>query len=513
MFSLLAFNTNAAISIVEWSDTSDLTKEIVQGEEATFDYASTTANPPLKIKIELIDPNNIIHILEDITLGSNLNSFGKSYTILPAHYSTLGLHSVKIHTTDNINQFQTKYLYLNILKEAPINNPPVLQAIGNKNIQETSLLVFTLTAVDTENDDLTFTSSNLPIGSTITKVNANTATFSYAPDFNTIQHPSLQKIASVTFQVEETNNPSNSDSEQITITIQDLNQAPTLNTINDITVDEGQSITITPTGTDPDGDALDFSINDNRFTKNNGDFIWQTSQGDQGIFDIIITAVDNFGSQVTTMFQIIVNAITSSNNDPQITSTPITQVQVNTLYQYNVDATDIDNDQLTYSLSVSPVGMAINSNSGLITWTPTQVETVNVLVIVNDGNNGVDSQSYTITVTEDPVTPPTPKKPKSKDTSSHNFEISNNIITKQSENYIDTYVSVRNTGTKDEKIKLSLTLAQDFNFANINVDNKETTWRVIRLDKPQQPGKYILTVKAENRFNDRDSVYRIIEIQ
>lgn len=58
------------------------------------------------------------------------------------------------------------------------------------------------------------------------------------------------------------------------------------------------------------------------------------------------------------------------NHDPQISSSPITNATVGILYTYDVDATDTDNDTLTYTLSAYPTGMIINSQTGLISWTP-----------------------------------------------------------------------------------------------------------------------------------------------
>jgi len=88
------------------------------------------------------------------------------------------------------------------------------------------------------------------------------------------------------------------------------------------------------------------------------------------------------------------------NNPPQITSSPILTATMGSLYSYDVDAGDPDNDTLSYSLSVYPSGMTINAQSGLIKWTPgtNQTGAQSVNVTVTDGKGGSDSQSYTVTV-------------------------------------------------------------------------------------------------------------------
>ncbi len=85
------------------------------------------------------------------------------------------------------------------------------------------------------------------------------------------------------------------------------------------------------------------------------------------------------------------------NNDPIIISTPITTASVGVTYTYNVDATDSDEDILTYTLTTPPIGMIINSSTGVISWTPTEKGDCSVTVTVSDGKS-TDTQSFIITV-------------------------------------------------------------------------------------------------------------------
>jgi len=78
---------------------------------------------------------------------------------------------------------------------------------------------------------------------------------------------------------------------------------------------------------------------------------------------------------------------------------PVTTAKVGAEYNYNVFATDSNGDNLTYSLLAFPNGMTINSQTGLITWTPgeNQVREYEVEVEVSDGELSV-TQVFTITV-------------------------------------------------------------------------------------------------------------------
>ncbi|MCK4521591.1 MAG: putative S-layer protein [Nanoarchaeota archaeon] len=88
-----------------------------------------------------------------------------------------------------------------------------------------------------------------------------------------------------------------------------------------------------------------------------------------------------------------------SNQAPVITSTAVTTAEEDESYEYDVDANDPDNDTLTYSLTTNPSGMSINSNSGLITWTPGSDGNFSVVVVVSDGSLS-DTQSFDIEVAE-----------------------------------------------------------------------------------------------------------------
>jgi len=87
------------------------------------------------------------------------------------------------------------------------------------------------------------------------------------------------------------------------------------------------------------------------------------------------------------------------NIPPVIESDPVTTAKEGVVYAYDIEATDPNGDTLTYSLTVSPTGMTINSTTGAISWTPTedQIGENEVLVEVSDGSKSA-TQSFTITV-------------------------------------------------------------------------------------------------------------------
>ena len=144
---------------------------------------------------------------------------------------------------------------------APVlNQAPALNAIGNQSIDEGQLLNFTATASDPDaGQTLTFslengTSGAIPAGATI---NPTTGAFSWTPT-------EFQGPGTYTFDVVVTDNggPTLSDRETIVVTVNEVNQAPVLNSIGNQTVTEGALLTFTATASDGDlpANTLTYSL-------------------------------------------------------------------------------------------------------------------------------------------------------------------------------------------------------------------------------------------------------------
>ncbi|MFL0811183.1 MAG: putative Ig domain-containing protein [Agarilytica sp.] len=100
------------------------------------------------------------------------------------------------------------------------------------------------------------------------------------------------------------------------------------------------------------------------------------------------------------------------NDGPQITSSPVLSAIEYASYSYQLTATDLEDDALSYTLEIAPEGMTINENgAGLIEWTPTNDQgllgTADVRVVVTDDGvipsaPAVQEFSITIEAVNDP---------------------------------------------------------------------------------------------------------------
>jgi len=97
---------------------------------------------------------------------------------------------------------------------SPGDQAPVLNAIGNKSVNEGTALSFTISASDADGDTLTYSASNLPSGATFDPA---TQTFSWTPGYS-----QGGVYADIRFEVSD---GSLGDAEDITITVSDGDQA------------------------------------------------------------------------------------------------------------------------------------------------------------------------------------------------------------------------------------------------------------------------------------------------
>jgi hypothetical protein len=118
-----------------------------------------------------------------------------------------------------------------------IDRPPVLNAIGNKSVNEGTALTFTISASDADGDTLMYSASNLPVGATF---NTATRTFSWTPSLS-----QARVYASVRFQVSD---GQMTDYEDVTITVgnvlrPDVNDDGSINVLDMITIGQHWSQT------------------------------------------------------------------------------------------------------------------------------------------------------------------------------------------------------------------------------------------------------------------------------
>ena len=262
-------------------------------------------------------------------------------------FNSAGIYSTTVtvtNATGSVNSTTFSWTVINV------NRAPVLAFIGNKTGNELSLLEFTISATDADSDPLTYSATGLPAGATFTPSNK---TFSWTP--NSTQSGTYP----VQFQVNDSNL---TDSEDVTITVGNVNQAPVLDPIGSKTVNELSLLEFTISANDSDGDSLTYSATGlpagATFDPANRTFSWTPGLNQQG--DHIVTFQVN-DSNLTDSEDV---TITVGNVNQAPVLDPIGSKTVNelSLLEFTISANDSDGDSLTYSATGLPAGAIFGSS-------------------------------------------------------------------------------------------------------------------------------------------------------
>lgn len=226
----------------------------------------------------------VINIFDAIIGKNNISTSGVFITI---NFTAVGSSGTSGITLSNVKISDPNGLpvALNTINGSiTINIPPVLNAIGDQNIDEAKKLTFTLSATDANGDILEYYASNLPTGATF---NPATRTFQWTPDYT-----QSGTYPDVHFEVTDGNL---TDSEDITITVNNVNRAPTFTVIpaNGSVFNETETIIIRTTASDLDDDTLSYIILiDGIQVGTSPDYNWSTNSNSSGTHIINISVND-----------------------------------------------------------------------------------------------------------------------------------------------------------------------------------------------------------------------------
>ena len=301
----------------------------------------------------------------------------------------------------NHNQTQTVTILVNMLNNgAPVFDPNVNYKLTiNENFTET---VIDLNAVGSSNpisygivgvddDELFFINSSTGV-----------ITFRTAPDYE-----SPKKIYN--FTVTAIGNDGKIVNKNIEVNILNLNDnAPVFPAIGTITANENQTDAITLSATDADNNALTYTISGtdaSYFTNTSGVITFNNVPDYESgkttyTFVATVSDGDNAHNQSQT---ITINIGNLPDNPPVFTSGGTASVNENQISAININATDPNNEILTYSISGGDAdSFNINSSTGVVTFkTAPDYESIKksytFTATVTDGTS-TPSQTVTISI-------------------------------------------------------------------------------------------------------------------
>jgi hypothetical protein len=268
-----------------------------------------------------------------------------------------------------------------------VNQKPVLSTPGTINGVVNQAMAFTLSATDPDNDNIVITMTNAPSGSVL---NANK--FSWTPSFSNAGTYYVKFIASDALL---------SDTITVAVRINSANGAPVLTSPGNKAIPENQQLQFTLTASDPNNDSLIFSVNNSPSgsTLNGRLFSWRPNYTQSGTYTVTFYVRDNVIPPLvdSTTISIVVNNV---NAPPVLTSPGNKTINEKALLAFDLTATDIDNNTLTFGMINAPQGAALATKR--FTWTPSYAQSGTYKITFYVADNAVatlrDSQTITVIV-------------------------------------------------------------------------------------------------------------------
>ncbi|MBI2139691.1 hypothetical protein HYU14_02115 [Candidatus Woesearchaeota archaeon] len=194
-------------------------------------------------------------------------------------YGDQGEYTVTVTASDGqLTTSQEVLIIVNKKEETPtIDN--AAPAEGRLQANENSEVAFSIEASDLNKDPLAITWSL--DGNEAAK---DSSTFTYQLDFDAAGDHEI------TAAVSDGNAEARKEWQ---LSVSNVNRKPELEALSDITAKETETITLAPAAVDPDGDSLEFSVDNGKLVQDEDNtFIWETTYDDAGAYTVTVTASD-----------------------------------------------------------------------------------------------------------------------------------------------------------------------------------------------------------------------------
>lgn len=287
------------------------------------------------------------------------------------------------------------------------NLPPVVNPITDKEVNEGELLNFTASATDADaGQTLTYSLGvDAPAGAAIDEGNGQVT---WTP--TEAQGPGIY-----TFTVRATDNgtPARTGAATVKVTVAEVNRPPVIPELAEVTVDEASLFSLLIPATDPDlpANALAFSLVEPvpagaAIDAASGELTWTPAEAQGGAaYDLTVRVTDN-GTPPLSAERVLRVNVREVNNPPVITQLSPQFVDEGAAFSLTVQAADPEGAAVRFSLAPgAPAGLAINPDTGLLTWSPTEAQGPgNYPVVVRVQEQTADAlvaqMTFTITVNE-----------------------------------------------------------------------------------------------------------------
>ncbi len=355
---------------------------IGEGTSLAFLIEGTDADLPANTLNYALEPG--------FPLGVTINAASGLVEWIPTENQGPGNYELTVHASDQATPPLSVSSNIKV-RVNEVNTAPTIDPIPTQTVTEGNTLNFIGRATDADLPEQSILFSldpGFPAGASVHPV---TGAFLWTP--RTEQVPST---TTVTLRVIDNGTPQLSSSQTFSLRAVKPNRAPVLGDLLDQTIVEGSPFVLTVSATDPDDQqGLRFSLEPSApvgatIDETTGQISWTpTEVQGPSTNRITVRATDN-GLPIKSNTQSFTVVVAEVNLSPVLNLITNLSVVVGRTLAHQAVAVDPDLplNKLQFSLGLgSPAGLAIDANSGVLSWTPTMAQartTNNITVRVTD---------------------------------------------------------------------------------------------------------------------------------
>lgn len=370
----------ALLKDIGWQivETNDPSLSFTQNGQINIDEDSTFEISVSNLTITGAEPSDITVVVLE---GENYSFNGLNLTP-DANYN--GVLNVPVFIQSGIASSDVGSIDITVL---PINDAPLISNSETFITSEDTSITLDTNDIDIEDPD----------DNTFEWIIENGLNYSVLE--NTIT-PAANFNGTLNVGVSISDGEAVSNSITLLITVTPVNDAPKITGTPNITINEDNAHTFKLsdfTVTDIDSSAFELAIQQSEQFAVNGNTV-TPFENENGALTITANISDSAGAFDTDSFTLVVNPV---NDAPVIEQLPNAVINNDNSYTQNINASDIENDSLSFSVRSDHNWLEISS-SGVLSGTPTNIDvgTQTVTVIAYDGE--LESEMmFDLTVADD----------------------------------------------------------------------------------------------------------------
>ena len=356
---------------------------------------SATIGNEYQYDLEVVDATGVLLSFEILEgpVGASIDPDNGTLRFTP-QADQLGETDFEIEVVNVDGQSVTQTFTLNVSR---FGGPPLIVSTPPTEVNIGQTFLYTVDAVDPEDDPLTFSLLQAPDGVTI---NETTGEISFTPIASQVGQ---QAIA-----IQVSDGLGGATTQAFAILVNDgvFNAAPVITSEAPLFTAVGADYSYQIEATDPEGTALSFEVSQGPAgltVSDTGLVTFTPAEGQTGQFVVTLRVTDEGGAASLESYLLDVLA---ENRAPVINSTPPVEVVQGVTFRYDVLVSDADLDPITFELINAPQGATINAFGQIVLETDDfELGTFEFEVRASDPRGGEATQTFSIELVADTIAP------------------------------------------------------------------------------------------------------------